>query len=197
MLQAISVGSSGSAGALYAMSDNVFDIRYSTTGEVTYSETNHRATFINSSAAACVARLLTGYGELGQDRVIEFECMVLGGGSCAIGLRSASLQTGATTGLVPGTTGDITYRSSTGAVNVAGSTVDTVDTWTAGDKVGFRYQRTLGIVNVYKSGSVVATITGVSGDYMPAAQGLNNNTNSMRVSTAWSYTLPGAALYWR
>lgn len=197
MLTAIAIGAGLGASGAYAMSDNVFDIRYSTTGEVTYSETNHRATFINSAAATCVARLLTGYGVSGQNRAIEIECVVLGGGSCAVGLRSALVQTGATTSLTPGTTGDITYRSSTGVVSVDGSAVDTVDTWTAGDKVGLIYRPALGTVTIYKNGTVVATVTGASGDFVPVAQGLNNNTNSLRISTTWSYTLAGDVLYWR
>ena len=181
------------AAATYAMSDNVFDINYTVAGEVTYSETNHRATFGNSASVVSVARLITGYGY--GNRAIEFESMVLAGGSQLVGLRPSLTQNTTATQLGQGTN-DIGYRS-TDDLDINGVTVTSLVTYTAGDKIGFIYRASLGTVEIFKNGTSLYTATGISGDMTPAAQGLNSNTSSIRVSTAWSYTLPGDVLYWR
>lgn len=182
------------SGALYAMSDNVYDTSY--TVSTTYSETNHRATFANSASVTSVARLLTGYGVSGQVRAIEFAPVVQGGGSLLVGLRPSLTQGTTGTGLDSGTN-DVAYHSSLG-VYVNAVQVATPGTWGAGDKIGFIYTPAAGTVGFYLNGAIVYTATGISGNYTPAAQGANNNTNSIRVSTSWSYgAIPGGALYWR
>lgn len=180
---------------LYAISDNVFDINYTPPEPLTaYSETNHRVTFGNAQNTTSVARLIESYGY--GNRAVEWECMVLAA-SASLGFRATLGQLPTTTSFNTGSTGDIVYRATTGDINVSGSTVATVATWTAGDKIGFIYRRALGTIEFFKNGASVYTLTGVSGDLTPAAMGSGGTTTSIRVSTAWSYPLPGDALYWR
>lgn len=185
-------------GAQYAMSDNPFDTAYSYTGipGTTYSETNHRALFATSNAVTSVARLLTGYGVVGQVRGIEFESMVFAGGSQNIGLRPSLTQGTTGTGLTTGTN-DISYSATLG-IYVNGVQISTdPPTWGAGDKIGIVYNATLGTAAFYLNGANVYIVSNISGDYTPACQGGNSTTSSIRVSASWSYTLPGGALYWR
>lgn len=184
-----------SSSSSYAMSTNPFDINYTVAGEVTYSETNHRATFGNSQAVTSVARLLTGYGY--GNRAIEFESVVFVGGTQGVGLRPALTQNTTDTQLQDGT-GDVAYRSS-GSIFISGVEVVTTGiTWTQGDKIGVIYRASAGTVGFFKNGASVYTTTGISGDFIPAAQQSNNNSGSLRVSTSWSFgSLPSDVLYWR
>lgn len=186
----------GAGGALYSMSDNPFDIGYTVAGEVTYSETNHRATFGNSTNITSVARLLTGFGISGHVRAIEFESVVKPAQRQLVGIRPSLTQNTTSTGLDSGAN-DVAYTSTgliySNAVNIASG----LTTWTGADKIGVVYNVLAGTVAFYKNGVLIYTVTGISGDYTPVCQGENANTHSMRVSTAWSYALPTGALDWR
>lgn len=182
--------------ALYAMSDNPFDIDYTVTGEVTYSETNHRATFSNSTSVISVARLLTGYGVAGQIRAIEFESVVKPAQVQMFGLRPSLTQGTTSTSLRAGVN-DVEYET-TGDIYVNTVQVATgLATLAAGGKVTIIYYVTLGKVEFRVNGTSIYTATGISGDMTPACQGSNNNTHAIRVSTSSSYPLPADVLYWR
>jgi len=183
-------------GQTYALSDNPFNIGYTVAGEVTYSETNHRATFGNSSSVASVARVITGYGVTGQNRAIEFESVVKPAQAQAFGLRPSLTQNTTATQL-GNDTGDVAYVS-TGSVFV--SAVEVASGLTAlvqGDKLTVIYVVALGTVAFLLNGVPLYTASGIAGDMTPACQGRNANTHSIRVSTASSYPLPGGTLYWR
>lgn len=187
---------SSSSATSYAMSTNVFNTGYTVAGEVTYSETDLRALFGNAAALTSVARLITGYGVSGQNRAIQFESMVKPAQSQNMGIRPSLTQGTTATGLTAGTN-DVCYSSSLGIFVNAVQVSTAPPTWGAGDKIGIIYRPALGTVDFYLNGANVYTVTGISGDYTPACQGVSANTHEIRVNTSWSYTLPGDVLYWR
>lgn len=188
----------GSGNLFYANSDTVYDTDYTAgTAEMTYSETNHRATFINAANVVSVARLMTGYGY--GNRIFEAEIVVKAATTILIGFRPTFSQGDSGTGLSSGT-GDIAY-SSNGSFFKNGVTVLGVGglpTFDEGDKISGLYFAELGCVEFWRNGVTVYRVPVVPNtSYRPVIQGSGGTTHSIRVSTQSSYPVPPGVFYYR
>lgn len=157
-------------------------------GAITLSNANLTAAHSTSPGMVRANKSVTGtqkkYWEVRVDS---------GGDNGLIGMANGSLSTGS----YPGATSDGFGWSNSGTVIYAGATAITIDTWSAGDVLGFLCDLSTSTTSFYKNGVLQGSTLGIAyvgAMVYPCFGGAGNATTvTARFGLNVSYSIPSGA----